>query len=132
MAKKDLVQLRVVRPGSHHIPEGFVRGPKGARKGDAFWTSRTAATNKERTGYVDTGFAEPIGASLPGPQEAPAAGPGETKSSSGEPDGRSTDSQKSGVAGTVQSSFLSRADQVSQPSSSSTSGRGGQAGKAGE
>lgn len=132
MAKKDLVQLRVTRPGNHHIAEGLVRGPKGARKGDAFWAPRSRATNKEKNGYVDIGFAEPIGAgvapgeaSQPGPAEASLGGPDEKKSSSAAPAGPSIASPKSGEGGTVRQSFLSEADRASIGRRSGSSNAGG-------
>lgn len=131
MPAKDLVQLRVVQPGMHMIDEGCVRGPKGSRKGDVFWARRENATNAQGKGYVDTGFAEPVGAGLAaerpvvGPAETKPAGPAETKSSSGGPDGRSIDSPKSGEPGTVASSSVSEADQVSTPRRSRRSKRGG-------
>lgn len=118
--RKEQVQLRVAKPGNHHIAEGFVRGPKGARKGDAFWASPEAAMV-----YVNSGFAEPIGAALPGPQEMPQGAASQSKSSSGGPDGRSTGSRKSGARGVTGASSLSQADRVSTPSSSSTSRPGG-------
>lgn len=72
------------------IPEGRVR------PGAVFWTTEARAQQ-----YIRDRIAEPIGEPVEAAQAHPAE-PAEKKPSSAAPDGRSTDSPKSGEHGTAQ------------------------------